>query len=192
MNILITGIGGGVALFALQFAVAAGANVWVTSGSEEKINKAKALGAKGGINYKTEKWGKALAKELPGKLDLVIDSAGGNIIADVLPIIKQGAPVVAYGMTSAPKITFSMSGILANLEYRGSTMGSKSEFKQMLQFVNEHKIRPVVHKVYTGLDKAEEAFVEMRDGKQFGKLVVIVDPTAAATGLSANSTAAKL
>lgn len=190
MNVLITGIGGGVALFALQFAVAAGANVWVTSGSVDKLERAKALGAKGGINYKTEKWGKALAKDLPGKIDLVIDSAGGNIVADVLPIIKPGAPIVAYGMTTAPKITFSMAAILANVEYRGSTMGSKAEFKKMLQFVADHKIRPVVHKVYTGLSQAEEAFVEMRDGKQFGKLVVVVDPTG--TDLSSASTSAKL
>lgn len=117
MNVLIKGIGGGVALFALQFAVAAGASVWVTSGSADKLEGAKKLGAKGGIHYKTEKWGKALAKALPGKIDLVIDSAGGNIVADVLPIIKPGAPIVAYGMTAAPKITFSMAAILANLEY---------------------------------------------------------------------------
>ncbi|CCG81650.1 Putative uncharacterized protein [Taphrina deformans PYCC 5710] len=178
-NILITGIGGGVALYALQFAVAAGANVWVTSGSEEKLAQAKKLGAKGGINYKTEKWGKALAKDLSAKLDLVIDSAGGNIVADVLPCLKPGSPIVAYGMTTAPKITISMAAILANVEYRGSTMGSKAEFRRMLAFVAEHKIRPVVHKVYIGLDAAEDAFVEMRDGKQFGKLVITVNPAVA-------------
>lgn len=182
MNVLITGIGGGVALFALQFAVAIGANVWVTSGSEEKLQKAKELGAKGGINYKTEKWGKVLAKELPAKLDLVIDSAGGNIVADVLPCLKQGCPIVAYGMTVAPKITFSMAAILANVEYRGSTMGSKAEFKEMLKLVEENRIRPVIHKVYKGLSEAEDAFLEMRDGKQFGKIVVMVDPSASASG----------
>lgn len=192
MKVLITGIGGGVALFALQFAVAAGAEVYVTSGSPDKLEMAKKLGAKGGINYKTEKWGKELGKSLHGKLDLVIDSAGGNIVADVLPIIKQGASIVAYGMTTAPKITFSMAAILANVEYRGSTMGSKAEFRKMLQFVSDHKIRPVVHKVYTGLEQAEEAFVEMRDGKQFGKLVVIVDPSAAAKDVASTSSSAKL
>lgn len=192
MNVLITGIGGGVALFALQFAVAAGAKVWVTSGSEEKIAKAKSLGAQGGINYKTEKWGKALAKDIPGKLDLVIDSAGGNIVADVLPILKAGAPIVAYGMTVAPKITISMSAILANIEYRGSTMGSKAEFKELLAFVSKHQIRPVVSKVYTGLDKADEAFVEMRDGKQFGKLVVIVDTAAVGADPVTSGSSARL
>lgn len=192
MNILITGIGGGVALFALQFAVAAGANVWVTSGSDEKLAAAKKLGAKGGINYKTEKWGKALAKDLPGKLDLVIDSAGGNIVSDVLPCLKQGVPIVAYGMTTAPKITFTMAAILANVEYKGSTMGSKSEFKEMIAFVSQHKIKPVVHKVYTGLESADDAFVEMRDGKQFGKIVVLVDKSAADSNLSSVATSAKI
>jgi NADPH:quinone reductase-like Zn-dependent oxidoreductase len=149
--------------------------VWVTSGSEEKLERAISLGAKGGINYKTEKWGKALAKQLGGaKFDLVIDSAGGNIVADVLPVIQQGAPIVSYGMTVAPKITFSMNAILMNIEYRGSTMGSKREFKEMIDFVAKHQIKPIVHKVYQGLEQAEDAFVEMRDGHQFGKIVVQV------------------
>lgn len=182
MNILITGIGGGVALFALQFAVAAGVSVWVTSGSDEKIERAKKLGAKGGINYKTEKWGKVLAKQLPEKLDLVIDSAGGNIITDVLPCLKVGRPIVAYGMTIAPKVTFSMAAVLANVEFRGSTMGSRAEFKQMLKFVEEQQLRPVVHKVYQKITDAEDAMIEMRDGKQFGKIVVMIDPEASPSG----------
>ncbi|BFZ57731.1 hypothetical protein PYCC9005_004784 [Savitreella phatthalungensis] len=180
-RVLITGIGGGVALFALQFAVAAGCEVWVTSGSEEKISRAVELGAKGGVSYKTAKWGKVLAGKLgKDRFDLVIDSAGGNIVADVLPCIKQGRPIVAYGMTVAPKIAFSMAAVLANVEYRGSTMGSRREFFDMVAFVERHRIKPVVHKVYRGLEAAEEAFVEMRDGKQFGKIVVLIDPSSSA------------
>lgn len=193
MKVLITGIGGGVALTALQLAVAAGADVWVTSGSEDKLARAKALGAKGGISYRTERWGRALASQIPGgKLDLVIDSAGGNIVAEVLPILRPGCAIVAYGMTTAPKITFSMAAILANVEYRGSTMGSKAEFRAMLDFVASHKVRPVVHKTYVGLDSAEEAFVEMRDGKQFGKLVVVVDPAAVGSDPASGGTSARL
>ncbi|MCR9120330.1 MAG: medium chain dehydrogenase/reductase family protein, partial [bacterium] len=74
-NVLITGIGGGVAGYALQYAVAAGANVWVTSSSEEKIQQAVSLGATGGFNYKEADWSKALAKTAPP--NLVIDGAGG-------------------------------------------------------------------------------------------------------------------
>ncbi len=173
-NLLITGIGGGVALFCLQFAVAIGANVWVTSGTQEKIDRAVKLGAKGGISYKVDKWGKQLYQELKMKFDVVIDSAGGNIVSDVLPLLKNGGVIVAYGMTVAPKIVFTMQAVLANIEYLGSTMGSKNEFGNMVRFVAEHKIRPVVHKSYNGLQRAEEAFDEMKNGTQFGKLVILL------------------
>lgn len=82
-NILVTGIGGGVALMALMFASAAGCNVFVTSGSEDKIKRAKELGAAGGVNYKEEGWEKKLSEMLPqGRktLDAIIDGAGGDIV----------------------------------------------------------------------------------------------------------------
>lgn len=82
-NVLITGIGGGVALMALLFASAAGANVYVTSGDEEKLAKAKKLGAAGGVNYKDKDWDKKLLAQLPKdrkKLDAIIDGAGGDIV----------------------------------------------------------------------------------------------------------------
>jgi len=84
-NILITGIGGGVALMALLFASAAGANVFVSSGSEEKLEKAKALGAAGGINYKETGWDKKLMAQLPAErkvLDAIIDGAGGDVVEE--------------------------------------------------------------------------------------------------------------
>jgi NADPH:quinone reductase-like Zn-dependent oxidoreductase len=90
-NILITGIGGGVALNVLQFAVGFGANVYVTSGDQGKIDKAKSLGAKGGVSYKTDGWEKELKKQLPKDrpyIDAVIDGAGGNIIAKAARLLR--------------------------------------------------------------------------------------------------------
>jgi NADPH:quinone reductase-like Zn-dependent oxidoreductase len=81
-NILVTGIGGGVALMVLLFAVKMGVNVWVSSGDEGKIAKAKELGAKGGVNYKTKGWEKELLGMLPKEkpmLDAIIDGAGGDV-----------------------------------------------------------------------------------------------------------------
>lgn len=103
-NILITGIGGGVALIALQIAVIKGANVYVTSGNEEKIKKALALGAKGGVNYKENDWPSRLGKLLVqhggkgAQLSAVIDSAGGDIMGQISRILKAGGRVVVYGM----------------------------------------------------------------------------------------------
>ena len=90
-NILITGIGGGVALNALQFAVAKGCKVWVTSGSEEKIEKAKKLGAEGGVIYKNAGWEKELLAMLPKDrplIDAIVDGAGGDVIAKAAKIVK--------------------------------------------------------------------------------------------------------
>lgn len=90
-NILITGIGGGVALNVMQFAVALGANAYVTSGNQEKIDKAKSIGAKGGVSYKSDGWEKELMKQLPKDrpyIDAIIDGAGGNIISKATKLLK--------------------------------------------------------------------------------------------------------
>lgn len=90
-NILVTGIGGGVALNVLQFAVAKGCRVFVTSGSEKKIQRAKDMGAVGGVNYKKADWEKDLMKLLPKDrpwLDAVVDGAGGDICAKTLKVLK--------------------------------------------------------------------------------------------------------
>ena len=104
-NILITGIGGGVAIMALLFAVAAGCNVFVTSGDEEKINKAKALGAAGGVNYKEKDWDKKLRELLPSdrkQLDAIIDGAGADIVekgAKLLKVSISGILILSASLT---------------------------------------------------------------------------------------------
>ena len=90
-NVLITGIGGGVALMALVFAVNQGANVWVTSGDQKKIEKAKELGAKGGVIYKEEKWEKKLIEMLPAEnkqIDAIVDGAGGDVVEKGAKLLK--------------------------------------------------------------------------------------------------------
>lgn len=90
-NIFVTGIGGGVALMVLLFAVAQGCNVYVSSGSQEKIDKAVKLGAKGGVIYKEEGWEKKLLASLPKDrpyFDAIIDGAGGDIVAKGVKLLK--------------------------------------------------------------------------------------------------------
>lgn len=180
-NVLITGIGGGVALMALQFAVAKGCNVWVTSGEEGKIEKAVKMGAKGGVSYKEKDWERRLGGLLPKErpvLDAVIDGAGGDVMGKTVKLLKSGGVVVCYGMTLGPKMEWNVQAMLKNVELRGSTMGSKREFGEMVQFVREKGIRPVVSKVVRGLDNLEGIeglFEDMKGGKQFGKLVILID-----------------
>lgn len=176
-NVLITGIGGGVAIQALQFCVAKGANVYVTSSKQDKIDRAKELGAKGGVNYKEEDWPKKLAALLPKDrptLDAVIDSAGGNVTTQLLKVLKHGARVAVYGQTTGKPHALGMGEILKNVELRGSTMGSFEEFKEAIKFASDHKLIPVVHQTYASLDKADEAITALKEGTQFGKVVVAI------------------
>lgn len=102
-NILVTGIGGGVALMVLLFAVAQGCNVYVTSGNQEKIDKAKQLGAKGGVSYKEEGWEKKLQALLPSDrkwIDAIVDGAGGDVVSKGSRILKVGIPVFHSGRIS--------------------------------------------------------------------------------------------
>ncbi|EKG14309.1 Alcohol dehydrogenase superfamily zinc-containing [Macrophomina phaseolina MS6] len=176
-NVLVTGIGGGVALMALLFASAKGARVWVTSGSAEKIEAAKKLGAAGGVSYKEEGWEKKLQGLIGGggKLDAIIDGAGGDVVEKGAKLLKNGGVIVSYGMTLGPKMPFLMTAVLKNIDLKGSTMGSRLEFKQMVEFVNEKNLKPVISRVVSGIDNIEAIdglFEDMKKGNQFGKLVI--------------------
>ena len=180
-NVLVTGIGGGVALMVLGFASRMGVNVFVTSGSEEKLERAKELGAKGGVNYKEEGWEKRLKALLPeGRkwLDAIIDGAGGDIVEKGAKLLKLGGVIVSYGMTTGPQMSFSMGAVMRNIELRGSTMGSRKEFRDMVEFVKRTEMRPVVSRVVKGLEDLEAIdalFEDMKMGRQFGKLVVEIE-----------------
>lgn len=171
-RVLISGVGGGVALFAMQFAVAAGAEVFVTSSSPAKIERAVEMGAKGGVEYGEEDWGKALLEHVPEGYDVIIDSAGGEGFGDLARALGSGGRLVFYGGTRGrwPKMLpqhlfYKQVSILA------STMGSPQEFHDMLAFVNEHKIVPVVDRVFP-LESGGDAFTYLDSGLQLGKVVV--------------------
>lgn len=171
-KVLITGIGGGVALFALQFAKAVGAEVWVNSSSDEKIERAITLGATGGTNYKTPDWHKQL--EADGGFDIVIDGAGGEGFGTALKLCKPGARVVSYGGTIGVVPNFSPQILFwKQLEVLGSTMGTADEFAAMLDFVAKHQIHSLVDQVFALQDGAQ-AFQRMEVGGQFGKIVLAV------------------
>ncbi|KAJ3114435.1 hypothetical protein HDU96_002105 [Phlyctochytrium bullatum] len=176
-KVLIPGIGGGVALFALQFAVAAGAEVYVTSSSEEKLRKAVALGAKGGVNYRNAKWAEELEAETGGFFDLVVDGAAGPNVKSYMKLLGPGGTLAVYGAVSGSNGSVNFPYLwFKHQTIKGVCMGSLQEFKEMMAFVSKHKIKPVIAGVYGGLSNAEKAFELMREGRQFGKLVVDVTP----------------
>ncbi|UOR06021.1 zinc-binding dehydrogenase [Hymenobacter aerilatus] len=175
-RVLVSGVGGGVALLALQMAVASGAEVWVTSSSDEKIKQAQALGAKGGISYQAENWPATLAKQVGGGFDVIIDSAAGPGFNNLLDAAAPGGRIVFYGATQgdipavpARKIFWKQLTIL------GSTMGTEEDFAGLLQFVSEKKMVPVIDKTFP-LAEGEAALRHMDDGAQFGKIVLEIVP----------------
>ncbi|KAI9010523.1 hypothetical protein DFJ74DRAFT_684805 [Hyaloraphidium curvatum] len=185
-RVLICGIGGGVALFALQFAVAAGAEVYVTSSSEDKIAKAKGLGAKGGVNYTKTSWPQDLLAAIsaqgssrrPG-VEIIIDGAGFDVDG-MEAVCTTGASIVTYGATAGQKQSISITPhFIKQIEWKGTAMGSNLEWDACVDFIAQHKIRPVVAAVFKGLEQTDAAFAEMAAGRQFGKLVVTIGGGAA-------------
>ena len=171
-RVLVTGVGGGVAITAVQLCVARGAEVWVTSSSEEKIDRAKAAGAKGGISYNAENWVKTLTQQAGGLFDVIIDSAAGAAFGALLDAAGAGGRIVFYGGTLGnipdlppAKIVWKQLSIL------GSTMGSPQDFDDMLALVTEKRLVPVVDEIFP-LAEGEAALRRLATGAQFGKLVL--------------------
>ena len=169
-RVLITGIGGGVAQFALQFARAAGAEVWVTSGSAAKLQAAKDAGARGGILYTTEDWGAALAREA-GAFDLCIDSASGSGWKEICEALRPGGKLVYFGATRGAGEIPMRKAFFKQLDILGTALGSPNDFRDMLEFVEAKNIRPVIDSVF-GLADAEKALARMESGAQTGKIVL--------------------
>jgi NADPH:quinone reductase-like Zn-dependent oxidoreductase len=172
-RVLISGVGGGAALFALQFAVAHGAEAWVTSGSKDKIARAVALGARGGFLYSNPGWTAGAARG-PGQFDLIVDSAGGAGFNDLLEVAAPGGRIVFFGATRGGVPELPLRKVFwRQLSLLGSTMGSHQDWSAMLSFVARHRITPVVGAVYP-LEAGEAAFALMEQGGQFGKIVLEV------------------
>jgi len=169
-RVLISGIGGGVALFALQFAQAAGAEVWVTSSSAGKMAQAVKLGAKGGFDYRSETWAAEAVKQ-PGQFDLVVDSAGGEGFGKLIDVTASGGRLVFYGATRGDAPLPVRKVFWRQISLLGTTMGSPRDWTAMTAFVSERKIRPVISEVFP-IEKAADAFGLMERGEQFGKIVV--------------------
>lgn len=171
-SVLITGIGGGVATLLMQFAVAAGLRVYVTSSSDSKIETALSMKATAGANYTIPTWKETILEAEPEGFDLIIDSAAGNSFPVLLELIKTGGTIVNFGGTDGKipglipqRLFWKQANIL------GTTMGSAEDFSQMLDFVSENRIIPVIDKQFK-FEQIESAFNYLADQTQFGKIVI--------------------
>jgi NADPH:quinone reductase-like Zn-dependent oxidoreductase len=170
-RLLLTGIGGGVALLALRFARAAGNDVWVTSGSDEKIRHAQAQGALGGFRYDLDGWVEGALRS-PGPFPLIVDSAGGPGFAGLLDLAAPGGRIVVFGATKANVPDLVLRKVFwKQLSLLGSTMGNDGDWHAMLAFVNTHLVKPVISEVLP-FEQAALGFDRLEHGTQFGKLVL--------------------
>ena len=173
-RVLINGVGGGAALFAMQYAVAAGAHVFVTSGSDEKLQRAHDLGASSGANYKATDFAAHLRQQAGGGFDVIVDSAGGEGFGKLIDLAAPGGRIVCFGATRGNPPGFDMRKVFwKQLSILGTTMGSANDFAEMIHFVAEKRITPVADLVFP-LAQGNEALQAMESAEQFGKIVLTI------------------
>ncbi len=163
---------GGVSIFALQFAKAAGATVIVTSSSDEKLARAKALGADYFINYKsTPDWAKE-ARKLTGGADHIIEVGGAGTFEQSLRAVRLGGKIAVIGILGGFVKDLNVASIFAaNLFIHGITVGSRDHFESMTRAIEATGIKPVIDKRFP-LAEIRDAFECMKAGAHFGKIVV--------------------
>ncbi|HEX8547785.1 MAG TPA: zinc-binding dehydrogenase [Cytophagaceae bacterium] len=169
-TILITGIGGGAAHMALLFAKSIGTNVFVTSGSDEKIRRAIEMGAVGGINYNEEYWVASL-KSMSQGFDIILDSAAGSSFNKLIDLIRPGGKLVFFGETQGKIESIDPRKIFWNqISILGTTLGSPIDFDLMIKHVNKFNIKPVINSFH--FTEINEAMELMKSTGQFGKIVL--------------------
>jgi len=172
-TMLIIGIGGGVASASLQVAKKLGAHVIVTSGSDEKLERARKLGADHGINHRKQDFTRVVTQVTEGRgVDVVLDCVAGEVWQKSLAALATGGRLVTCGATAGAQPIDDLTAIFSkHLKIYGSTLGSREEFRQLLSFLNASTIRPIIDSVFP-LKDAAAAQTYLEEGKQFGKVVL--------------------
>lgn len=170
-TVLLPGIGGGAVTFLLLFAKAIGARVIVTSRSQYKCQKALELGADRAIDTNSD-WNVHLKEE---KIDLVIETVGAVTFNKSLRQLRKGGKIVTFGASAGDEVQMNLRDFFYG-QYKmfGTTMGSREEFRQMLQFIQLHQIKPVIDRVFL-LSETKEALNRLMEAEQFGKIAIKIE-----------------
>src|SRR5918997_1704325 len=170
-TVVVPGVGSGVATLTVQMAAALGARVFVTSGSDEKVERAKELGAEGGVNYNAEDWSREL-KSMTGGADLSVDHVGGEAFDAMVSLAKPGGRIVVVGATAGPTPkAMTIRIALKHLDVLGTAMGTNEEFGAMLDLFAEHGLHPTINETFP-LEETAKAMKYMEEGKGIGKIVL--------------------
>lgn len=168
---------GGVSIFTLQLAKMAGAEVIITSSSDEKLERAKALGASHGINYTdNEKWFKDVRVATGGVgVDHVVEVGGVGTFDNSVKSTRMGGHVSMVGILSGGSAPVNLTLVLMNdIRVQGVFVGPRKCFEDLNRALAHHEIRPVVDKTF-GFDEAREAIEYVGSGSHFGKVVITVN-----------------
>ncbi|MFO1128616.1 MAG: NAD(P)-dependent alcohol dehydrogenase [Rhodospirillales bacterium] len=172
-TVLVQGCGG-VSLFALQFAKLQGARVVVISSRDERLDRARALGADIAINYTaTPAWGRAAREQAGGDgVDHVVEVGGAATLPQTLRAVRTGGAISLIGVVAGGRGEVNMGPIVTRqIRLQGITVGSRDGFEAMLRAVEQHRLRPVVDRVY-GFDELHPALDYLASGAQFGKICI--------------------
>jgi NADPH:quinone reductase-like Zn-dependent oxidoreductase len=165
---------GGVSTFALQFAAAAGARVIVTSSADEKLQRAKALGAQAGINYEREPaWSERVVQLTDGHgADLVVDIGGKSTLEESTKSLADGGKLAIVGGMSGYDGNIAAWGLLEkSAQAHGVFVGSRAEYLRMREFLSKHSLKPVIERVYP-LAQFPDALQRLASGNFVGKIVL--------------------
>lgn len=172
-TVLVQGTGG-VSIFALQFAKALGARVIVTSSSDAKLDRARALGADHGINYvATEDWAAEARRFTGGRgVDVVVEVGGEDTLQQAMAAARVGGRIVVIGVLSGFGSTIPLPVLFSNnLHLIGISVGSRAHFVDMLAHIERWRLQPVIDRTFA-FDEVPEALRTMESGRFFGKLCV--------------------
>lgn len=174
-TVLVQGTGG-VSIFALQFGVLLGARVIVTSSSDEKLERARRLGALETINYRSvPRWG-ARAKELTGGrgVDLVLEVGGAGTLSESLQAIRFGGTIALIGVLAGGTSELSVVPVfMQKVRLQGVLVGDRESFEAMNRAVEHHHMKPVIDRVFS-FEETRAAFDHLASGRHFGKVGVRV------------------
>jgi NADPH:quinone reductase-like Zn-dependent oxidoreductase len=172
-TVLILGTGG-VALFALQFAKLRGATAIVTSKSNAKLARARALGANHTINYlETPRWGGPVREMTGGRgADLIVETGGGGTLPESLSAVRAGGRIMLMGVLAGAKLEAKVYHlVLRRVRLQGITMAPRDDFERMNALITEHGLRPVVDRVFP-FEDSPQAFSHLAAQEHFGKVAI--------------------
>jgi NADPH:quinone reductase-like Zn-dependent oxidoreductase len=174
-TVLVQGTGG-VSLFALQFACLAGARVLITSSSNDKLKRARELGASEGINYKeTPEWGDKVRELTGGRgVDHVVEVGGAGTLGQSLRAVRMGGQISLIGVLSGAGQANPMPILMKNVRVQGIFVGSREMFEAMNRAISAHQLRPVVDRVFP-FAEAPAALRYMESAAHFGKICIRMD-----------------